>query len=213
MKVRQIVGWTAAFMLCGNLSAKELTVIQLPTARTDGGLPLMKALNEPKSSRSFSKKEITPPVLSGLLWAAWGFNRPAKGGRTAPSAMNWQETQLYVALPEGIYLYNAKDQTLHPVVSGDLRSQLGSQDFVKDTPVNLIFVNDLTKTSDKDPLTRGLYAGVHTGFMAQNVYLYGASEGLGVVIRGSIDSDKIASLLKLPATQKVTFVQSVGYPK
>ncbi len=151
--------------------------------------------------------------LSNILWAAYGINRPESGKRTAPSAMNWQEYDVYAVLPDGAYLYDAKQNNLVQTVEGDLREFCGSQDFVKSAPLNLIYVSDfsrITRGSDED---KNLFTAADCGFIAQNVYLYCASQGLAVVVRGSINRQTIAEKFKLSKSQKVILAQTVGYPE
>jgi nitroreductase len=139
-------------------------------------------------------------------------NRP-DGHRTAPSARNWQETDLYVFLADGVYLYDAAANLLQPVLPGDHRAATGTQDFVADAPLDLVYVADLSRMGDAAPENKRLYSAADAGFVAQNVYLFCASEGLSVVVRGSINRDQIAKLLRLRADQKVILSQTVGYPK
>lgn len=186
--------------------------IALPKPVTTGGKPLMQALGERQSTRSFTEEKLSPQVLSNLLWAAFGVNRP-DGKRTAPSAMNWQEVQIYVVLPEAAYLWDAKTNRLDPVVTGDLRAATGTQDFVGKAPLNLVYVSDGSKTTRASEPDRSLYSGADVGFIAQNVYLYCASEGLGTVVRGSVNKVELAKALKLGPDQKIVLTQTVGYPK
>ena len=116
--------------------------IQLPPPQTEIGKPLMQVLKLRQTSRSFDSKKLPLQELSNLLWAANGINRPESGKRTAPTAVNWQEIDVYVALPEALYLYEARTHSLTMVVAKDLREATGSQGFVKDAPLNLIFVAD-----------------------------------------------------------------------
>ncbi|MCX6144080.1 MAG: SagB/ThcOx family dehydrogenase [Ignavibacteriales bacterium] len=168
--------------------AQETKSIQLPTPQTDIGKPLMQTLKLRQSARTFDTKALPQQELSNLLWAAFGINRPESGKRTAPSAMNWQEIDVYVALPEALYLYEAKTNSLKPVLSKDLREVTGKQPFVKDAPLNV-------------------------GFIAQNVYLYCASQGLAAVMRGMVDRPVLAKAMNLRPEQRVMFAQTVGYPK
>ncbi len=172
----------------------------------------MQALNERKSGREFSPEKLPLPVLSNLLWAACGINRTT-GQRTAPSANNKQEIDIYVALPEGLYLYDAKAHELKFVMTGDLRAATGNQDFVKDAAVNLIYVADLPKAGRARPEDVEFYTGANTAFIAQNVYLFCASEGLASVVRASVDREALAQAMKLRPDQKIALAQSVGYPK
>ncbi|SFT05987.1 SagB-type dehydrogenase domain-containing protein [Porphyromonadaceae bacterium NLAE-zl-C104] len=178
--------------------------ITLPVPDRTGGKPLMQALNERKSTRSYQDRELTLQQLSDLLWAANGFNRDDK--RTAPTANNRQELELYVTTKNGVYFYDARNHLLKEVKKGDHRAQAGTQDFVARAALNLVFVSDLGKASGKE------YAYTDCGFVAQNVYLYCASEGLGVVVRGSFDKDKLSGLLSLEPNQEILLTQSVGYP-
>jgi SagB-type dehydrogenase family enzyme len=192
---------------------QELKPVILPAPQTDGGKPLMQALKDRHSAREFSSQKLPPQVLANLLWAAFGINRPDTGKRTAPSAMNWQEIDIYVAIPEGLYVYDAKGNKLDPILGEDVRGAAGTQPFVKEAPVNLIYVADLAKTGRGSAEDRNLYAAADVGFIAQNVYLFCASEGLAVVVRGSVNRTTLAPLMKLRPDQKILLAQTVGYPK
>jgi len=180
---------------------------------TGGGRPLMRVLKDRSSSRNFSPEKLPPQMLSSLLWAAFGVNRPESGGRTAPSASNAQETDIYVAMSEGLFLYDARAHLLKPVLSDDIRAMTGLQGFVKDAPVNLIYVSDLARMTRATPADREFYAAAHAGAISQNVYLFCASEGLATVVRASIDRSSLASAMRLRSDQKITLAQTVGYPK
>ena len=195
------------------LAAQEPKPIELPQPQTEGGKPLMQALKARHTTREFKPNPLAAQVLSNLLWAAFGINRPDSGKRTAPSARNWLEIDIYVAMAEGTYVYDAKTHRLNPVLSGDIRAATGAQDFVKDAPVNLVYVADLAKTGDASAEGQNLYTAVDTGFISQNVYLFCASEGLATVVRGTVDRPALAKLLKLRTDQKIIVAQTVGYPK
>ena len=188
--------------------AQELKPIPLPNPQTEGGMPLMQALKQRKSGREFSPEKLPPQVLSNLLWAAWGINRP-DGKRTAPSAVNWQEIDVYVATADGLYVYNAKAHQLDPVLKDDVRAATGTQPFVGQAPLNLVYVADQAKARRPDEL----WSYAEAGFIAQNVYLYCASEGLTTVVRAMVDRAALAKIMKLRPEQKITLAQTVGYPK
>ena len=173
----------------------------------------MQVLKNRKSSREYSTKELSEQVLSNLLWAAFGVNRPDSGQRTAPSAVNWQEIDIYVAMSNGLYLFDAKQHDLKLVLAEDIRALTGGQGFVKDAPVNLVYVADLAKMGKAPPDQKSFYAAADSGFISQNVYLYCASEGLGTVVLGWVDKDKCAKAMALREDQKVILTQPVGYPK
>lgn len=193
--------------------AQELKPVELLKPQMDGGRPLMQALKNRSSSRSFSSERLPPQVLSNLLWAAFGVNRPDSGKRTAPSAMNKQEIDIYVATAGGLYVYDAQGQKLNPVLAEDVRAATGTQPFVKEAPLNLVYVADLAKAGGESPEDRILYPAADTGFIAQNVYLFCASEGLATVVRGSVDRPALSKLMKLRPEQKIMLAQTVGYPK
>ena len=194
-------------------SAQELKIIQLLEPQMDTGRTLMQALKDRRSSRTFGSGSLPKQLLSNMLWAAFGINRQDSEKRTAPSALNWQEIDLYVATADGLYLYEAKNHTLEPVLAEDIRAMTGRQSFVRAAPVNLIYVADFSrmgKATDKD---KAFYSAADTGFISQNVYLYCASEGLATVVRGSIDRPAMAKVMKLRPDQRIILAQSVGYPK
>jgi len=203
-----------ALFLCPALAlGQELTPLLLPSPRTDGGKPLMQALRERHSTREFSSDKLSPQILANLLWAAFGINRPDEGKRTAPSAMNWQEIDVYVATAAGLYVYDAKGNKLDPILAEAVRGATGVQPFVKDAPVDLVYVADFAKTGKSSAEDRNFYSGADPGFIAQNVYLFCSSEGLAVVVRGSVNRPELAKVMKLRSDQKILLAQTVGYPK
>ena len=191
--------------------AQTLKPIQLPAPHTSGGRPLMQVLKERQTRREFRPEKLPMQVLANLLWAAFGINRP-DGRRTAPSAMNWQEIDIYVATSDGLFLYNAKANRLELVLGKDVRAATGTQAFVATAPVNLVYVADFNKTGHSGTETE-FFTAADVGFIGQNVYLFCASEGLATVIRGSLDRPALAKIMKLAPSQRVLLAQSVGYPK
>jgi len=186
--------------------------IVLPRPDTTGGKPLMQVLKERKSSREFDAKALPPQVLSNLLWAAFGVNRP-DGKRTAPSANNKQEIDIYAALANGLFKYDAKANKLVLVSSEDIRAASGEQPFVATAPANLIYVATIQDPSKWDQADQHDMTFADGGFIAENVYLFCASEGLATVIRGWVDRAKLGKAMKLGDNQKVLLAQTVGYPK
>src|SRR5512135_130409 len=166
--------------VAGISQAQQLTPIQLPPPQTSGGRPLMLVLKERQTQREFRSEKLPMQVLSNLLWAAFGINRP-DGRRTAPSAMNWQEIDIYVAMGDGLFLYNAKANRLEPVLAKDVRAATGTQDFIATAPVNLVYVTDLNKTGRAGSEAE-FFTAADAGFIAENVYLFCASEGLATVV-------------------------------
>jgi SagB-type dehydrogenase family enzyme len=166
-----------------------------------------------QSSRSFGTDPLPERVLANLLWAAAGVSRPESGRRTAPTANNRQEVDVYVALASGAYRYEPKSHGLRPVLAKDVRSLTGRQAFAGEAAVNLVFVADYARSSAASDDDRLMYAAAAAGCMSQNVYLYCASEGLATVVRAMIDRRSLGEALNLQPTQKILLAQSVGYPK
>ncbi|MGA2172977.1 MAG: SagB/ThcOx family dehydrogenase [Sedimentisphaerales bacterium] len=200
----------------------------LPVAEADGaiklnppdlnnGISLMQALKKRKTNRDISNKGITQQQLSDLLWAADGVNRP-DGKRTSPAAMGIYCVDIYVVLPEGIYLYDAAKHELKPVAKGDFRKLAGMQDFVFIAPLNLVYVFTLRNPKDapaRAPVQeekRKIWGDVEVGCMVQNVYLYCASQGLAAVVRGMVDQKKFGEAVKVKPEQ-IIVAQTIGYPK
>ncbi len=186
-------------------------VVDLPEPRLDRTVPLMQALKARHSERDYASQPLSLPDLSDLLWSALGVNR-STGERTVPFWRHVMAIDLYVALAEGVWLYEPKPHRLCPYLAMDLRGQTGLQDFVATAPVNLIYVargDDMQGLSEAD---RRLYASVDAAFIGQNVYLFCAAAGLATVFRGALDQSRLGHALMLPSHQFVTFAQSVGHP-
>lgn len=176
-----------------------------------GGAPFLDLLRERHSSRSFSPEPIDLQTLSDMLWASWGYNREMK--RTAPSSHNRQEIELYLAMADGVYLWNAVQNVLVQVDDRDLRSSTGMQEFVGTAPVEVIFVAESSRITGKDE--RGVIETVFidTGFISENLYLFCAQAGLITVVRAMVDRAALSASLNLRQDQMITMVQSVGYHK
>ena len=203
-----------------------LQPINLPKPEKDGGKSVLAALQERKTNRNVSPEKLPPQTLSNLLWAAFGVNREngpfGQIGRTAASASNSQEIDLYVAMPEGIYLYEAVPHRLTPVVAGDHRAKAGGRGrggAGARAPVHIIFVADLAKFGKarlqepglRDAEIQKSYYNVATGLIAGNVYLFAASQGLAAWFH-NCNKAGLAAELKLRPEQRVLYAQTVGFP-
>jgi nitroreductase len=204
---------SAALAAAQGATAQEATVLELPPPRTDGGKPLIQALRLRRSIREYADRALPLQVLSDLLWAAFGINRPVTGDRTAPYWRHIMVIDVYAAMANGVWLYEPKRHALLTHLRIDIRAQTGVQDFVGTAPLNLVYVAHGERMQDLSADERRLYASVDAGFIGQNVYLFCASEGLATVFRGAVDYQKLASTLQLGTGQFVTFAQTVGYPK
>jgi nitroreductase len=175
-------------------------------------MALLEILRHRASRRAFSPRELPLYTLSRLLWAADGINRPGPDKRTAPSANDRQAVDLYVAMAGGVYLFDAQQFLLQPVLGRDVRKATGEQDFVATAPVNLIYVARLERDSAASRVEQKFYAALDTGAISQNVYLFCAAEGMATVVRGWVDRPALARLLGLGPDQRIIAAQSVGYP-
>ncbi|MGB9603126.1 MAG: nitroreductase family protein [Limisphaerales bacterium] len=209
MKTRNFCIILMAAIWCELCSASE--IVLLPNPRQTGGAPIMEALKNRKSTREFSTRPIEIKTLGEILWAGFGINRPENLHRTAPSAMNSQEIDIYIAIKEGVFLYEPKTNGLIKISDSDVREKISNQQFNKTAPVVLVFVADYSRSKAQPP-QRQLYAYIDTGFISQNIYLYCASEGLGTVIH-ELNRTQTAKLLNLKPNQEVIMAQSIGYPK
>lgn len=188
--------------------------LDLPAPETQGGKPLLDTLKERKTARKFSDRELTPAELSNLLWAASGISRE-DGRRTAPTARNAQEIDLYVVLKDAVYLFIPKENKLQLVAKEDIRPIIGNQPFVSKAPLNILLVLngdkvDWVKTKEE----KMRYGAVDSGFIGQNIYLYCTSAGLSSVFRAAgIQRDEVKSKLKLPESHEVLYAHTVGFPQ
>jgi SagB-type dehydrogenase family enzyme len=186
--------------------------IALPEPQKTGGKPLMEALNDRHSTRDFSERELDLQTLSDLLWAAFGYNRPEERKRTAPTSRNYQEMEIYVSIPSGLYLYDAWENTLLRVLDRDIRASTGLQDFVAKAPLNLIYVANQEKVQDPHGERQLRASHTNSGFIAQNVYLYCASAGLVSVVRAWFDEEDLHKAMSLGEHMKIILTQTIGYP-
>jgi nitroreductase len=207
-------GILASAMVAGGsaFAAEEAKTVALPPPRSTGGKPLIEALMLRRSTREYSDRPLPQQVMSDLLWAAFGVNRPS-GDRTAPYWRHIMVIDVYASMADGVWLYDPKQHALVPHSRDDIRVQTGQQDFVGTAPLNLIYVAHGERMQDVAPEDRRLYASVDAGFIGQNVYLFCASEGLATVFRGAVDTAKLGRTMQLSKDQFVTFAQTVGYPR
>jgi SagB-type dehydrogenase family enzyme len=201
-------------LIVSTIWAQESMSIKLPAVNIPTDQSFSDAIWNRHSSREFSEMQLSLQELSNVLWSANGINRPETGHRTAPSARNKQDIDIYAVLKDGIYLYDALKHELLPIANGDYRQFAGTQDYVAKAPVNLIYVSDIAKfdyTDDEE--ARLLTGGIDAGHCSQNVYLYCAIAKLNVVVRASVGKEKLTELLKLRPEQKVIIGQTIGYPQ
>jgi len=196
------------------LAFAQAPVLELPPPQTEGGKPLMAVLKARHSTREFTATPLPPQLLSNLLWAAWGINRPGSGLRTAPSSHTAMDIDLYLAMANGVWIYDPKAHRVLQHMADDLRGETTTgQDFVKTAPLNIIYVSDAARMGKPSEADRALNGIADSAVIGQNVYLFCASEGLATVLRASVPGERLAKRLNLAPTQAIYFAQSVGYPK
>lgn len=200
-------------MLCAPMAAHAQGDIELQTPNTQRGASLMQALADRHSTRECNGEELSMADLSDLLWAANGVNRKDEGKRTAPSAMNKQDVDVYVVMAKGTYLYDAFANKLVLVSQGDHRGAVaGRQESVKAFPVILVLVSDVSRFPFKDERTN-LMAASDAGYVSQNICLFCSANGLVTVPRGSMEFDELRKVLKLTDSQLLLLNNPVGYKK
>lgn len=189
-------------------------VIKLPNPNLKRAGTVMKALSDRHSTREYAAKSLSLSDLSDLLWAANGVNRKDSGKRTAPSALNKQDVDVYVVLPDGSYLYDAKNHQLNLVSEGDHRAAVaGGQAFVKAAPVSLVLVSDIARFGDAKNVRNQLMGAMDAGIVSQNISLFCSSANLATVPRASMDMDQLKKALKLKDSQIPMMNHPIGYFK
>ncbi len=212
--ILRFVCWAFVFVVFAGarLAGGELTAIEFPKVPPTGGKPLLEALHQRQTIREINTDPLPNGVLGNLLWAAFGINRPQNDHRTAPSAMNSQEIDVYVARADGVYLYEPKPHQLKPIAALDLRAKTSGQPFATNAPVTLIFVANLSRLDKARPETRLIYANFDAGCISQNVYLFCASEGLATVVH-DLDRSPLQNAMRLSPEQHIIMAQAVGWPR
>ncbi len=204
---------TFLIAMVGTSFAQQQAVVKLPPVAFTSDKPLFQAMQERKTTREFRPDSLSAQDVSNLLWSAIGVNRHETGHRTVPSALNKQSIEVYIVDKNGISLYDPLEHRLLGVRTGDHRAATGSQEFVGKAPLTILYVSDYRKMDFTGDDSRKLWmASVEAGHSSQNVYLYGAAAGLGVVVRASIDREALGTLLRLPEGKHVILAQTVGHP-
>ncbi|MFA6400921.1 MAG: nitroreductase family protein [Salinivirgaceae bacterium] len=191
--------------------------IKLPEPQKDLDFPLMKAIEKRRTNRKWQDSELSMQEISNLLWAACGIthieSNRSKSRRSAPSACNSQEIKVYIALSDGVYVYQEKNHQMIRVLNKDIRENIGSQKMMRSAPVGLIYVSDYTRLKTfhfKDDERKWFTSAADTGFISQNVYLYCAASNLSTVILGLVDREKLHKLIGLNENEKIIYTQVVG---
>jgi SagB-type dehydrogenase family enzyme len=199
-------------MMITNVQAQELQAIKLNEPNKSRGSAFMKALSDRHSEREFDTKDLSLQDLSDLLWAANGVNR-SDGKRTAPSAMNRQEIDVYVVLKDGTYRYDAGRQLLTPLTKGDYRQAVANgQDFAATAPLCIVLVAQLDKLGDPANEHTRLIAAMDAGIVCQNINIFCAAAGLSTVPRATMDKEELTKALQLTEQQFIMLNNPVGYP-
>ncbi len=210
--MKQIVLVFTALLLLTGMQAQELKVIKLDAPRKDGGTPVMKVFNNRHSDRVFAADALKPMDLSTLLWAANGINR-ADGKRTAPSAKDVRDVDVFVILKEGAYIYDPEAHALNPLTAGDHRALVaGGQDFAKTAPVCIVLASELSRLGDPTNENTRLMGAVDVGIVNQNINLACAALGLSTVPRATMDKESLKKVLKLKDSHLLLMNNPVGYP-
>lgn len=193
--------------------AQALEPIKLTPPDLNVSQPLMQTLQQRQSTKAYDARPIAMDTLSNLLWAAIGINRPDSGKRTIATASNCQDMAIYVVLKKGVYLYQAKNHSLEPVLAKDVRALAATQSYAQKAAIQLVYVSDYGKMDDRFAAKKPIYSAFHAGSISQNVYLYCASAGLGAVVRDGVNRTALHKAMKLRDKQVIVMAQTVGYAK
>lgn len=211
--MRKITFVLVSLLIIAGMNAQELSVIKLNAPNKNSGPSIMKVLNDRHSDREFAAEQIKAQDLSDLLWAANGISRP-DGKRTAPSAKDARDVDVYVIMAEGAYLYDAQAHQLTPVSKGDHRAAVaGPQDFVKSAPLCIVLATDLSRLGDANAEQTKLMGAVDVGIVCQNINIACAGLGLSTVPRATMDKAALKKALNLKDSQLLLMNNPVGYPK
>lgn len=196
----------------------KLTAIKLVAPVINEGISVKQAISKRHTTREFLSQPLSLKNLSELMWAAYGINRKATRGRTAPAAWGIYPLEIYAIMEEGTYLYDPEEHKLNPVAKGDFRTDSGFQEFAGKAPLDIAIYVDPGKVKIDDPELQKLIDGnldritaLDAGAVTENVYLYCASTGINVVERIYVDGDKLRSSIGLPDNRKFIVALTVGY--
>ncbi|MBQ3689506.1 MAG: nitroreductase family protein [Bacteroidales bacterium] len=204
---------TTCFVLATTLFSMAQDIVKLPEPDKNVSMTLYQALQQRKSVREYSGKEIDDMKLSQLLWAAVGINRP-DGHLTAPTAINAQDITVYVCRKDGAWLYVAKDNALKKVSSKDLRKAVAAnQSFAADAPLCLVIVSDNEKFHGGSTNGPTISGAIDAGYVSQNIDLACEALGLATVPRASMEKETLKKELNLTDSQNPILNHPIGYKK
>ncbi len=210
--MKRIITIIFAALLALPSAAQSPKTIVLDPPDTSRGVPVMTALANRASVRQFNPAPISHKDLSDLVWAANGINRPGEGKRTAPSAINAQDIDVYVWIASAFYLYDPVRHALDLVVEGDFRDMMAlSQEYVNEAPLVFLLVSDISRFSRGDEAQRLRNAAMDAAMVAQNILIFCASEGFPTVPRGIMDTQKIKEALNMTDSQHPMLNVPVSY--
>jgi SagB-type dehydrogenase family enzyme len=205
-----------------------LKTIKLSEPNKERGLSFMETLSVKASAREWSDRDLSLQDISDLLWAANGINRPDEKKYTASSAQNAHDVAIYLFMKGGVYLYDADDHALEPVLTGDFRSQIMMTPPPRpkdaggppppppppsDPPIQIILVSDISRFRFGPQELKYEWGAIDAGIVSQNISLFCAATGIKTRPRASMDKEKITDLLKLNDTQHVFLNHPIGYSK
>ena len=212
--MKKIIIIASIAVALNTLYAQDAKTIILNPPDPTRGLPVMTALSLRASASEFDTTSLSLQDISDLLWAANGINRPESGKRTAPSAMNSQDVDVYAVMKSGVYLYNPKDHCLNWVADGDHRALVaGMQGNFSAAPFFCVLVSDNSRFRRGDDSLKMVWAAEDAGIVSQNICIFCASVGLDTRVRASMDQEKLREILQLKDSQHLMLNNPVGYKK
>lgn len=212
MMMKKMFVFLIALMACSSMLAQDIIKLPNPNVETSSKMTLMQALQQRKSVREYSARDVTNDMLSVVLWAACGYNRPEEKRITAPSAINAQDIEVYVCCKDGAFLYNPAKNQLEKVSSEDLRYAVaGRQSFAKTAPLCLVLVSNLNKF--RNPTRDIVLGAMDAGYVSENICLTCTALGLATVPRATMDKNTLSNAFGLKENQVIELNHPIGWPK
>ncbi len=212
--MKKIIAYLSFASIVCSMAAQDAKTIILNPPDLTRGFPVMTALSLRASATGFDTTSLNLQDMSDLLWAANGINRPESGKRTAPSARNSQDIDVYAVMKSGAYLYNPIKHCLDFITGGDYRALVaGRQENFAVAPLFCVMVSDFSRFSSGNDSSKMVIAAYDAGIVSQNISIFCSSVGLETRVRATMDQEKLREILKLKDSQHLMLNNPVGYKR
>jgi SagB-type dehydrogenase family enzyme len=197
----------SGLLVCAGTADALMTIIRLPEPRINSAVSLEQAIQNRRSVRDFTDKELKIEQIGQLCWSAQGITDPNRG---------FSPMQLNVVLPDGLYVYDSNEHSLVKYVNTNIRFMLYTASFkqqvVQDAPCIFIISGSAGKIEPKYRGKGDRFITLEAGHIAQNIHLQAVALGLGSVPIGVFDSKAVAAICKLKEGVEPLYMVCVGNP-